>query len=106
MDAVKNTIAENMGHGFHPLARPEHQFGIESDVLTQEGKVAVVTGGSEGISYGVTFTLLKQPLQTLHSQHVAGSRHRRTERHLRQARGTVHAQSPFMKCDLGVWAAS
>jgi hypothetical protein len=47
MDAVKNTIAENMGHGAHSLARAEHQFDIESDVLTQEGKVTVVTSGRQ-----------------------------------------------------------
>jgi len=66
MDAVKNTVAENMGHGAHSLARPERQFDIESDVLTQKGKVTVVTSGSEGIGFSVAFTLLKQPIQTLH----------------------------------------
>jgi hypothetical protein len=58
MDTVENAIAENMGHGSRSLARPEHQLDIESDAPTQEGKVAVVTGGSEGVGYSVTFTLL------------------------------------------------
>src|SRR5271168_4461234 len=87
MDVVKNTIAENMGHGAHSLARPEHSSTLKVTSQQKEGKAAVVT------SYDIAFTLLKQPLQTLHSQHIAGSRQRRTERHLRQAWGTVRAQS-------------
>ncbi len=50
--AVKNTIAENVGGPSHGLAPAEHQFSIEQ-VPDQSGKVAVVTGGSEGIGYGV-----------------------------------------------------
>src|ERR1700722_5202085 len=46
---------------------------------------------SATVSHSPSF---KQPLQTLHSRHVAGSRQRRTERHIRQAQGTVRAKSP------------
>ena len=49
MDAVKSTIAENFGGSAHKLAADEHQFDIDKDVPDQSGKVALVTGGSEGI---------------------------------------------------------
>ncbi|KAG5661858.1 hypothetical protein KAF25_004097 [Fusarium avenaceum] len=55
IDSVKNTIAENFGGPASQLAT--HQFSL-SEVPDLSGKVAVVTGGSEGIGYGVTHTLL------------------------------------------------
>ncbi|EHK98441.1 NAD(P)-binding Rossmann-fold containing protein [Glarea lozoyensis ATCC 20868] len=58
MQAVKNTIAENLGGFSHSLAKPEYQFDLEKDVPDQTGKVAVITGGSEGVGYGCTHTLL------------------------------------------------
>ena len=62
MDAVKSTLAENFGGSTHKFADEAHQFDIEKDVPSQEGKVAVITGGSEGIGYAVTFVLLKHNL--------------------------------------------
>ena len=58
MQAVKNTIAENFGKvvsGAHDLAPADQQFSLE-EVPDLTGKVAVVTGGSEGIGYGCTHT--------------------------------------------------
>lgn len=46
MQAIKNTIAENFGGPSHNLA--EKKFNLD-DVPDLSGKVAVVTGGSEGI---------------------------------------------------------
>ena len=48
MDAIKSTIAENFGGPAHKAAAGEHQFDLER-VPNLEGKVAVITGGSEGI---------------------------------------------------------
>ena len=45
MQAVKNTIAENFGGPSHKLA--EEKFDLD-DVPDLSGKVAVVTGGTEG----------------------------------------------------------
>lgn len=45
MQAVKNTIAENFGGPSHKLA--EEKFDL-NDVPDLSGKVAVVTGGTEG----------------------------------------------------------
>lgn len=50
METVRNTIAENIGGLGHKLASEENTFTLE-EVPDLSGKVAVVTGGSEGETY-------------------------------------------------------
>lgn len=57
VDTVKSTIAENFGGAAHSLAKKEHQFSLD-EVPDLSGKVAVITGGSRGIGFGCTHTLL------------------------------------------------
>lgn len=57
METIKNTVAENFGGPSHKLAPESHQFTLDQ-VPSLNGKVAVVTGGSEGIGFGCTHTLL------------------------------------------------
>ena len=57
MQTIKNTLAENLGGPTHQLAPKEHQFTLDQ-VPSLDGKVAVVTGGSEGIGFACTHTLL------------------------------------------------
>lgn len=64
MEAIKNTIAENFGGPAHSLASEENQFDLEQ-VPDLKGKVAVVTGGSEGIGFGCTHTLLRKNISKL-----------------------------------------
>jgi NAD(P)-dependent dehydrogenase (short-subunit alcohol dehydrogenase family) len=66
MEAIKNTIAENLGKIIpgNELASPENQFSLDA-VPDLTGKVAVVTGGSEGIGYGCTHTLLSKNIKKL-----------------------------------------
>jgi NAD(P)-dependent dehydrogenase (short-subunit alcohol dehydrogenase family) len=67
MQAVKNTVAENLGKilpNTHSLAPEDSQFSLDQ-VPDLSGKVAVVTGGSEGIGYGVTHTLLSHNISKL-----------------------------------------
>ena len=47
MEAVKQTIAQNFGGPAHKAAPESQQFALEQ-VPSLTGKVAVVTGGSEG----------------------------------------------------------
>lgn len=64
IQSAKNTVAENFGGVAHSLAKPEHQFSLE-EVPDQSSKVAVITGGSEGVGYGCSHTLLSQNIKKL-----------------------------------------
>jgi NAD(P)-dependent dehydrogenase (short-subunit alcohol dehydrogenase family) len=63
MDYIKKTIAENVTGGTK-LVSGDDKFTIEM-VPDLSGKVAAVTGGSEGIGYGCTHTLLKKNISKL-----------------------------------------
>ncbi|KAJ9658319.1 hypothetical protein H2198_003749 [Neophaeococcomyces mojaviensis] len=65
MEYVRNTLAQNMGGVAHNLAPEESKFDIEKDVPDQSGKVAIITGGSDGIGYAASFTLLKNNIKKL-----------------------------------------
>lgn len=64
MQSIKHTIAENLGVAPtlsgdpHKLVDPQHRFDLDQ-VGDLSDKVALVTGGSEGIGFGCTHTLLK-----------------------------------------------
>lgn len=66
MESIKNTLVENLGGVFQKLASDDQKFDIEKDVPDLSGKVAVVTGGSEGIGYATSFTMLKNNLAKLY----------------------------------------
>ena len=64
MQVLKNTVAENFGGAAMKAAPKEHQFSLR-DVPDLSGKVALVTGGSEGIGYGCTHTLISHKISKL-----------------------------------------
>lgn len=64
MEAIKNTLAENFGGVAQHAASPENQFSLDQ-CPSLNGQVAVITGGSEGIGYGVSHTLLKHGVSKL-----------------------------------------
>ena len=57
--AAQTTLSQNLGGIAHKLAPADAQFTLD-EVPDQSGKVAVITGGSEGIGYGATSTLLSK----------------------------------------------
>ena len=62
ISGVQTTLSQNLGGLAQKLAPADQQFSLDQ-VPDQSGKVAVVTGGSEGIGYGCTHTLLTKVRQ-------------------------------------------
>lgn len=65
MEAVKQTIAQNFGgDASHKIVSEDQQFALDQ-TPNLEGKVAIVTGGSQGIGYGCTHTMLSKGVKKL-----------------------------------------
>lgn len=65
METIKQTVAQNFGgDNSHKLVGEEQQFSLE-DTPDLSGKVAVITGGSQGIGYGCSHTLLTHNIAKL-----------------------------------------
>lgn len=57
--AAQTTLSQNLGGPAHNLAADSRKFSLD-ETPDQSGKVAVVTGGSQGIGYGIVHTLLRK----------------------------------------------
>lgn len=108
MQTIKNTIAENLGKtisGAHSLAPADQQFSLE-EVPDLSGKVAVVTGGSEGIGYGCTHTLLSKNISKLFiismSKDIASDATSAIAQELGQDKAS---RVEWLQCDLSDWPA-
>lgn len=105
MESIKNTIAENLGKVIpgNELASAENQFSLEA-VPDLSGKVAVVTGGSEGVGYGCTHTLLKKGVKKLFilskSDDIAADAINAIKQEMGEETGN---RVVWMKCDLSDW---
>jgi NAD(P)-dependent dehydrogenase (short-subunit alcohol dehydrogenase family) len=62
--AAQTTLSQNLGGTAHNLAAESRQFKLE-ETPDQTGKVAVITGGSEGIGYGCVHTLLTKNISKI-----------------------------------------
>ncbi|CAJ2514076.1 Uu.00g021950.m01.CDS01 [Anthostomella pinea] len=101
MDAIKNAIGENFGGKAQELST--HQFSLD-DVPDLSGKVAVITGGSEGIGYGCTHTLLKNNIAKVYILSVS-------EDVVKGAKGVIAKEmgedvankTKWFNCDLSDW---
>ncbi|MCJ1341225.1 hypothetical protein MMC09_006521 [Bachmanniomyces sp. S44760] len=101
--AAQTTLAENFGGPAHK-AVPEHQqFSLE-DVPSVKGKVAVVTGGSEGIGYGCTHTLLTKGIEKLFILSVSKEVVDGAVKSVTEEMGKEAAQKmTWIECDLSDW---
>jgi len=103
MQTIKNTIAENFGGPAHSLAPKELQFELDQ-TPSLAGKVAVITGGSEGIGYGCSHTLLSHNISKLFilslSQEVVDG----ALKSIREEMGEAAAKKvTWFKCDISNW---
>jgi len=104
MEAIKQTVAQNLGiGGSHQLVPEDQQFDL-NDTPDLKGKVAVITGGSEGIGYGASHTLLSHGIEklfilSLSHEVVAGSL-----KAISDEMGEDTAKKvTWLQCDLSDW---
>ncbi|KAF7520642.1 hypothetical protein G7054_g12699 [Neopestalotiopsis clavispora] len=101
MDAIKNTIGENFGGAAQKLST--HQFTLD-DVPDLTGKVAVVTGGSQGIGYGCTYTLLKHNVAKVYILSVSEETVNGAKEAIAKDLGQEAAnKTEWLQCDISDW---
>lgn len=104
MEAVKQTIAQNFGgDASHKVVSEDQQFALEQ-TPNLDGKVAVVTGGSEGIGYGCTHTLLSNGVKKLFILSVSEDVVNGATNALKEEMGQEIADKvTWIQCDLSDW---
>ncbi|KAI0128139.1 retinol dehydrogenase 12 [Hypoxylon sp. NC0597] len=98
---IHNTIGENFGGKAQDIAT--HQFRLDQ-VPDLAGKIAVITGGSEGIGYGCTYTLLKHNIAKVYILSVS-------EEAVKGAKGAIAKElgqevadrTKWIQCDMSDW---
>ncbi|OJD31476.1 retinol dehydrogenase 12 [Diplodia corticola] len=106
MNAIRTTIAENLGGPAHALAPSDSQFSLDA-VPDLTGKVAVVTGGSEGIGYGCTHTLLSHNVAKLFIISQSADIVSHALAAIRAELGAAAAaRVEWLPCDLSDWDAA
>ena len=106
MEAVKQTIAQNLGSDkSHQLVPEDQQFALEQ-TPDLSGKVAVVTGGSEGVGYGCTHTLLSKGVKKLFILSLSKEVVDGATNALKEEMGQEVADKvTWLQCDLSDWHA-
>ena len=104
MEAVKQTVAQNMGvGGAHTLVPEDQQFDLDQ-TPNLKGKVAVITGGSEGIGYGCSHTLLAHGIEKLFILSVSEDVINNSLKAIEEEMGAETAKKvTWLQCDLSDW---
>ena len=106
MEAVKQTVAQNFGFdASHKLVPEDQQFNLEQTPSLKR-KVAVITGGSEGIGYGAAHTFLSKGISKLFILSVSKEVIDGALEAIRQEMGEEVAKKViWLKCDISDWHA-
>jgi len=100
---VQTTLSENFGGSAQGAAPAGTHFSLD-DVPDQTGKVAVVTGGSEGIGYGCTHTLLSKNISKLYILSLSKEVVDGAMKAVTEELGEEKAQrTKWLQCDLSDW---
>ena len=104
MEAIKQTVAQNLGvSGAHELVPEHQQFSLEQ-TPDLSGKVAVITGGSEGIGYGCSHTLLSHNIAKVFIISLSKDVVDGTVKAIEEEMGEEAAKKvEWLQCDLADW---
>ena len=102
METIKNTLAENFTGKAQNLA--SHKFSLE-ECPDLSGKVFVGTGLSEGIGYGVLFTLLKNNISKVYTISASKEVEEGAEKDITEKLGADAAKKiTWYQADLADWS--
>lgn len=103
METVKQTIAQNFGGDSHKLVSEDQQFSLEQ-IPSLKRKVALVTGGSEGIGYGCTHSILSHGIEKLFILSVSKDTVDGAVSAIQEELGDEAAKKvTWLQCDLSDW---
>ncbi|KAL8772173.1 MAG: hypothetical protein Q9209_002608 [Squamulea sp. 1 TL-2023] len=103
METIKKTVAQNLGGAAHSAAPEDQQFALEQ-VPKLTGKVALITGGSEGIGYGCSYTMLKNDIKKLFILSVSKDVVDGAMNAVKEEMGQEAADKiVWLQCDLSDW---
>ncbi|CAK1354432.1 unnamed protein product [Cercospora beticola] len=103
IDAAKTTLSENLG-GLAQKVAPSHTTFTLSDVPDQTGKIAIITGASEGIGYGVTHTLLSKNISKVFMLSLSEDVANKAQEAVKEELGEDKAKrTVWIEADLGDW---
>lgn len=105
MEAVKQAVAQNLGGAAHKAAPESQQFALEQ-VPSLSGKVAVITGGSEGIGYACSHTMLAHDIKKIFILSVSKDVIDGAVDAVKEEMGQEAAEKiVWLQCDLSDWKA-
>ncbi len=105
METIKQTVAQNFGGPAHKAVSEVHQFSLEQ-VPSLTGKVALVTGGSQGIGYGCSHTMLSNDIKKLFILSVSKDVIDGAVNAVKEEMGQEAADKiVWLQCDLTDWKA-
>ncbi|TQS32646.1 hypothetical protein Golomagni_07032, partial [Golovinomyces magnicellulatus] len=101
IDAIRNFFGENFGGAAANLGTSSF---AHKDTPNLSGKVAVVTGGSEGIGFAVMHTLLQHDISKLYMLSLSEEKSKNAKVTIADGMGqTIADKIVWMQCDLSNW---
>lgn len=103
--AAQTTLSQNLTGKAHDAAPAGAKFSLD-DVPDQSGKVAVITGGSEGIGFAVSHTLLTKNIAKLYFLSLNKDTAEAARDAVREEMSEdMYERIQWIQCDIGDWKA-